>query len=146
MFQNVKRSDVVANDVNEEIPILQRKCGWFTKRFGLKGGSPGGESSNKRIQKSLRLINNQSQATRNICFANAVVQLFRKTGYASLLMTQFPQFIVGKPLGSFKGCRALHNLYMEESNRERSAALLRKLVAQQSGKQLLADGTQQDSE
>ena len=126
--------------------MVQRKCGWFTKRFGLKGGSPGGEYTNKVIKVSLRLINNRSQATRNMCFTNSVVQFFRKTGYASLLKTQFPQFIVGKPLGSFRGCRALHNLYMEESNRERSAALLRKLVAHQSGKELLSDGNQQDSE
>ena len=91
-------------------------------------------------------LNPQCQRLLDTMLPPTVVQLFRKTGYASLLMTQFPQFIVGKPLGSFKGCRALHNLYMEESNRERSAALLRKLVAQQSGKEFLADGTQQDSE
>ena len=98
------------------------------------------------INKVLRLINNRSQATRNICFANSVVQLMAMSGYASLLKTQFPQYIEGKPLGSFKGCRALHDLYMEESNRERSAALLRKLVAQQSGKDFLSNGHQQDSE
>ena len=113
----VSSVDVIHDDDVGDRPFLQRKCGWFHKRFGLKGGAPGGPF-NKSTQSSLRLINNRSQATRNICFTNAVVQLFKKTGYASLLRTQFPQFIAGKPASSYQGCKALYSLYSEQSNRE----------------------------
>ena len=135
-------------ELDDDVPFPSRKCGWFPdgRRYGLKGGVPSRPSSSRQIQSSLRLINNRSQATRNICFANAVVQLFKKTGYASLLRSQFPQFIIGKPASSYQGCKALYNLYSEQSNRERSAASLRKIVAQQSGKDFLADGNQQDCE
>ena len=135
------------NEEEEEIQLLQRKCGWFPngRRFGLKGGAPGG-ASNRSTQTFLRLINNRSQATRNICFTNAVVQLIKKTGYATLLRTQFLQFVAGKPASSYQGCKALHSLYTDVSNRERSAALVRKIVAQKSGKEFLANGSQHDSE
>ena len=147
LFQDMKRlEDSTHDEINEEIPLLQRKCGWFPHgRFGLKGGAPSGPSGSKKNQSSLRLINNRSQATRNICFTNVIVQLLKKSGYASLLKTQFPQFLEGKSPTSYQGCKALNSLYAE-TNRERSAASLRKLVAQQSGKLFLANGQQQDSE
>ena len=130
--------------------IPRRKSGWFPNgngRFGLKGGAPGGASTSKqKQQRSLRLINNKSNATRNICFTNAVIQLMRNTGYALLLKTDFQQYIVGKPDASFKGCKAISQLYCDKSNKERSAAPVRKLVAQQTGKAFLADGQQQDAE
>ena len=146
LFQEVKRSD----DVPDKGKLLfpWRKCGWFPdgRKCKLKGGGPSGPVNSRQIPSSLRLINNRSQATRNICFANSVVQLLRSSGYALLLRTQFPQFILGKPLSCYQGCKALFSLYSEQSNRERSAASLRKLVAQKSGKYFLADGNQEDSE
>ena len=130
----------------EEVLLPKRKCGWFPNgnRLGLKGGAPG-RPSNKPIQNSLRLINNRSEATRNICFANSIIQLMQKSGYALLLRTQFQQFIAGKP-DIYQGCKALYSLYCEQSNRERSAASVRKLVAQKSGKDFLDNKQQQDSE
>ena len=70
----------------------------------------------------------------------------RNSGYASILKSDFPQFIVGKPDASFKGCKAISQLYCDQSNRERSTAQVRKLVAQQTGKLFLCDGNQQDSD
>ena len=132
-----------------KLAIPRRKCGWFPNgRFGLKGGAPpGGANSRKpKQQSSLRLINNKSNATRNICFTNSVIQLMRNSGYASILKSDFPQFIVGKPDASFKECKAISQLYCDQSNRERSAAQVRKLVANQTGKLSLCDGNQQDSD
>ena len=132
--------------------IPRRKCGWFPNgRFGLKGGAPGGEPGGSNIRKqkkrsSLRLINNKSNATRNICFTNSTLQLMRNTGYASLLKTKFLQFIVGKPDANFRGCKAISQLYCDESGRERSAAPVRKLVAQKTGKAFLCDGNRQDAD
>ena len=138
-----KAADVTEDD---EITLPHRKCGWFPYgRYGLKGGGGAPSEQSTGNQRSLRLINNRSLATRNICFTNSVVQLFRKTGYASLLQTQFPQFVAGKPDKNYQGCAALYSLYTEQT-RERSAASLRKLVAQKSGKEFLADGSQQDCE
>ena len=113
----------------EEVLLPKRKCGWFPygSRLGLKGGAPG-RKGDEVVQSSLRLINNRSDATRNICFANAVIQLLNKSGYSLLLRTQFPQFIAGKP-DIYQGCKALRSLFCEQSNRERSAAAVRKLVA-----------------
>ena len=51
---------------------------------------------------------------------------------------------MGKSTSHYKLCRALLSLYSEKT-RERSAAPIRKLVAQMTGKGFLADGTQQDS-
>ena len=111
--------------------IPRRKSGWFPNgngRFGLKGGAPGGANTSKQKQQSsLRLINNKSNATRNICFTNAVIQLMRNTGYASLLKTDFQHYIVGKPDASFKGCKAISQLYCDKSNKERSAAPVTKI-------------------
>ena len=136
-------------DVKQAIP--RRKCGWFQPggRFGLKGGAPGGGGILRNGQNediSLRLINNKSDATRNICFTNAVIQMIRNTGFGSFLKTDFPNFILGKPATSFKGCKALYQLYSNQSKRKRSAAPVRKLVAQQTGKAYLQDGNQQDCE
>ena len=91
-------------------------------------------------------MNNRSVATRNICFTNAVIQMLTKSGYAKLLRTQFLQFIAGKPASNYQGCKALHSLYLEHSNRERSAASVRKIVAQKSGKEFLSDGHQHDAD
>ena len=113
--------------------------------FQMEGGFPSGPSRSMKTYSSLRLINNRSHATRNICFTNSVVQILLKSGYASLLKSQFPQFIVGKPSTSYEGCKAIHSLFSEKT-RERSAASLRKIVAQKSGKNYLANGNQQDAE
>ena len=77
LFQDMKRlEDSTHDEIDEEIPLLRRKCGWFPHgRFGLKGGAPSGPSGSKKNHNSLRLINNRSQATRNICFTNVIVQL-----------------------------------------------------------------------
>ena len=41
----VSSVDAIHDDDDvEDRPFLQRKCGWFHKRFGLKGGAPGGEN------------------------------------------------------------------------------------------------------
>ena len=48
-------------------------------------------SGSKQIDLSsgqIRLINNKSKGTRNICFINSVLQLLRKTGFADILSDQ----------------------------------------------------------
>ena len=113
------------------------------KPIGLKGGAKGNPKHNKI---GLKLINNRSEGTGNICFVNSVIQLFRMTGYATFLLTQLPALIESSPISSYKGCTALLNLYCEQTARERSAAFIRKCVAQHSGKPYLNNGTQQDAE
>ena len=142
-LNNVSQVDVIHDDImelEEDVTLMPRRSGWFP-RFGLKGGAP----SNTSIQSNLRLINNRSNATRNICFTNAVVQMILKTGYSSLLRNLFPQLVVGKPVNSYQGCKALYSLYSEH-RRERSAASVRTIVAKKSGKEFLANCQQQDAE
>jgi hypothetical protein len=92
---------------------------------GLKGGASG---SRKRTKMGLKLINNKSSGTNNICFVNAVVQIFKCTGFAIFLMTELCPLLSNQPLDHMKGCRALVNLYSEQTARERSAALVRKCL------------------
>ena len=110
---------------------------------GLKGGA---RDSHKQNKMGLKLINNKSSGTRNICFVNAAVQLFKCTGFATFLMTELRPLLGNHPLDYAKGCRALVNLYSEKTARERSAVLVRKCVAQHTGKSYLNDGSQQDAE
>ena len=129
-------------DEQDIVPSSTRN-GWFpdVKPIGLKGGF-----GNKRQQQAihLKLANNKSEATQNICFTNSVLQLLRRTAYMTVILNQFPQFVMGKSASHYKLCRALLSLYSEKT-RERSTAPIRKLVAQMTGKGFLADGTQQDS-
>ena len=104
-------------------------------------------SGSKQIDLSsgqIRLINNKSKGTRNICFINSVLQLLRKTGFADILSDQL--ILHDKTPGNFKLSRALSNLYKEKTTRERSAAYIRQIVAQHSGKPYFDNSSQQDAE
>ena len=133
----------VTDDQNEGFVRTNR---WFSgeKSIGLKGGADGKKS--QQVNMGLRLINNSNEGTRNICFVNVCLQMFRMTGFGIFLLTQLPAMLVGQPHSSYKCSRAMLNLYSEKSSRERSAAVLRKHVANQSGKGYLNDGSQQDAE
>ena len=114
-----------------------------TPTGGLIGGASG---SRKQTKMGIKLINNRSSGTNNICFVNAVVQIFKCTGFTSFLMTDLCPLLSNQPPDHMKGCRALVHLYSEQTARERSAVLVRKCVAQHSGKSYLNDGSQQDAE
>ena len=159
-------SDFEGDEVNEndekymeekkECPDLSALCQtfkffpdrnrWFLgiKPIGLKGGA--NRILKQQAKMGIKLVNNRNEGTRNICFVNSVVQLFRMTGFATFILTQLPPLLDGHPISSYKGCRALLNLYSEQTARERSAAFIRKCVAQHSGKQFLNNGSQQDAE
>ena len=92
----------------------------------------------------LRLVNNTSKGTRNICFINSVLQLLRRTGYGAFLCDQLS--LQGEPPGSYKLCRALSNLYKQKTTRERSAAYIRQIVAIHSRKPYFDNSSQQDAE
>ena len=69
--------------------------------IGLKGGV-----GNARQQRSgsnhLKLLNNRDPATKNMCFANSVLQLLKNTSYIHILSNLFPQFQVGRPAKNYK--------------------------------------------
>ena len=134
-----KKTSMLPNmsDSNNEIADVKTPTG------GLKGGASG---SRKQSKQGLKLINNSSSGTHNICFVNAVVQIFRCTGFATFLMTELCPILDNQPPGYMKGCRSLVNLYSEKTARERSAVFIRKCVALHSGKPYLNDGSQQDAE
>ena len=92
----------------------------------------------------LRLINNKSQGTRNICFVNSVLQLLRKTGYAAFICDELS--FENEPPGSYELSRALSNLYKEKTTHGRSAAYIRQIVAQHSKKPYFDNSSQQDAE
>ena len=60
---------------------IAEKCFSGLPTGGLKG-------SDKQNKMRLKLINNKSSGTQNICFVNAAVQLFKCTGFATFLMTE----------------------------------------------------------
>ena len=99
---------------DEEIPRRRTGCSLGKQPIGLKGGANGNSKQN-RI--GLKLINNRSEGTGNICFVNSVVQLFKWTGYATFLLTQLSPLLLGNPVSSYKGARALFNLYCEKTAR-----------------------------
>ena len=140
--ENADASELPYNE-NE---VVIRTNRWFAgkRTVGLKGGvSNDLEPSNPR----LKLINNRgSEGTTNICFVNASIQLFRKTGYAQFLLTHMEPLLVGQvDTVNYKCCRALLSLYTESSNRGRSAANVRRLVSARSLKRHLNNGSQQDA-
>ena len=129
-------------NINNNIPAAMSEVPGLCLQ-GLRGGAGGGKVVAKQ---GLKLMNNTSSLTQNICFVNSTVQLFRNTGYANFLMTEVAPSINQEQSSGMKGCRALINLYSESSTRARSAAVLRKCVANHSGREYLCDGTQQDAE
>ena len=143
-FERFMTEDFTEDYNEQQVLSSFSQSGWFpdVKPIGLKGGF-----GHTKLQQAshLKLSNNKSEATKNICFTNSVLQLLRNTSYVSILLNQFPHFLVGKSPSQYKLCRALLSIYSEKT-RERSAAPIRKLVAQLTGKMFLADGTQQDSD
>ena len=112
--------------ISENLDSIQRPSGWFPsgkKPIGLKGGGP---KLQERGETQLRLINNTTDLTTNICFVNSSIQLLKHTEIASFIIGQLPLS------GSFTLCRALQSLLKERTSRERSAVLVRKLVADRS--------------
>ena len=131
--------------IEECLEEKRRRTGWNMgmKPIGLIGG--GGD----RIQSqdnNLRLMNNRTLETRNICFVNSVIQLLRGTGYESFLKMQLEPVLIGATGDSYKLCRALADLYCAQNRGEASAASVRKCVAEHSKNAYLDDGSQQDAE
>ncbi len=123
----------------------RRPTGWNSgmKPIGLAGG--GGDKIHSR-DNHLRLMNNRTIETRNICFVNSVTQLLRGTGYESFLKIQLQPLLLGTTGDCYKLCRALAALYCGQNKGEVSTAPVRKLVAEHSKKADLNNGTQQDAE
>ena len=134
--------ELVAEPFGEEAGAERRRTGWSSgqKPGGLRGGGSGEQSRNHE----LRLINNKSKETRMICFVNSVIQLLRRSGYASFLNINL-QHLLGISTGGhrYQLGQALAALYSGQNSGEVSAAPIRKLVAQHSGLAYLNDGTQQ---
>ena len=133
-------------DDEDDDEVVVRTNRWFAgkKTVGLKGGASNNlDQSNPR----LKLINNRgSDGTKNICFVNASIQLFRLTGYAHFLLAYMqPRLVNQVNAVNYKCCSALLSLYTEKSNRGRSAAIVRRLVSTQSHKKHLNNGSQQDA-
>ena len=111
--------------------------------FGLKGGIGAiniPEQPNNQDDSQLRLLNYGTD-----CFVNSVIQLLRVTPYVDFLK-QFQPFLIGLPAESYKLCRALSDLYSNQTRDPVSTASVRKYVAEQSGKLYLDSGTQEDAE
>ena len=106
---------------------------------GLRGGAP-------RTDLDLRMNDNlQLTNTRNDCFVNSVIQLLSVTDYASFLRTQFLNIVVGTHPQSYRVSRELAKLFNAQTHGTKSAATLRRYVAQLSGKSFFDLGTQEDA-
>ena len=141
-----KRKLENACNSDEEDSVTMRKSGWFSGKrpFGLKGGAAYTNQQQER-NNDLRLINNKTKGTANICFVNSTLQFLKVTGFFTFILSNLPVLLVGTAENSLKGCKSLFKIYSQQTTREASAASVRRCVAQHSGKTYLNDGTQQDA-
>ena len=93
----------------------------------------------------LKLINIRDKDTKNICFVNSIVQFIQRSGFGLFLTTLLPQFLSDVQYNKFRLSRTLMKLYSEDV-REKSAADVRKIVAEHSKKVYFSYGSQQDCE
>ena len=143
MFRYGNAGPMDSNEAN--IEVKRRQTGWNSgmKPIGLAGG---GEDESHNRENHLRLMNNRTLETRNICFVNSAVQLLRATGFKDFIEMQLPPLLLGSTGDKYKLCSALETLYCGQNRGEASAAPIRKLVAEHSNKEYFNNGTQQDAE
>ena len=113
-----------------------------TKTSGLKGGARTTNSKENHINKQLKLLN-----TGTDCFVNSVIQMIRNTEYASFIKIHLPTLLANVSVDTHKLGRLLTEIYANSNvENEVSAAPIRTLVANHSGKSYFDDNTQQDAE
>ena len=112
-----------------------------TKTRGLKGGA---RTTNLKanINRQLKLLNRGTD-----CFVNSVIQMIRNTEYASFIKIHLPRLLANVSVDTHKLGRLLTEIYTNSNvENEVSAAPIRTLVANHSGKSYFDDNTQQDAE
>ena len=90
----------------------------------------------------LRLINNESVMTRNICFVNSVIQMMKRTEIFQFILTNVNTL----PHDKKEVCHAINDMLVGSYAKEKSAGVIRKLVASKTNKAYLANQSQQDPE
>jgi len=96
---------------------------------------------NSEDENQILLVNNTSKLTANICFINSSIQLLKKTGFVKYILLNRSKLEEDMTV-----CNALVNLFTLGSSPEKSAGLIRVLVAEKSKKAYFNNQTQQDAE
>ena len=108
---------------------------------GLRGGAPNLKAGQEKSDQ-LQLRNRGTD-----CFMNSIIQLLRNTGYITFIKEHLQPLLVDAPAESYKLSRSLLRIYSSDSKEGGiSAAHIRSLVAEHSGKSYLDANTQQDAE
>ena len=76
-------------------------------------------------ENQLRLVNNKSVLTSNICFVNSSIQLLKNTGFVKFILS-----IRSSLNRDMDVCGALADLLGEQTSHEKSSRMIRKLVAE----------------
>ena len=123
---------------------------WIHKSSGLKGGMNFDKATNFQTENydstetshdQIKFVNKGTD-----CFVNAALQLFRKTDYISFMQTELLPIMSYLENENYTLCKSLINMYDNTTNNPKSTSIIRKYVAQRSGKPHLNQGTQEDAE
>ena len=96
---------------------------------------------NTQAENHLLLVNNKSAETANICFVNSTIQLIKKTAFVQFIFSNKNNLPDDAAV-----CHALYDLLSGNPYKEKSAEVIRNLVAKKAKREYFNNQTQQDAE